>query len=279
MYDSTKILKHFCPFLYPKDSQDVDDLEQWFDSQLGPSVRCLIYYHYFNSPQQEQHLPKLAEILTSYTSNTIEKMLFKFMLTRNSQIKQGMSRAMNINAETAQLAEEQVHSIFAKVSDRLLLGSATEEGKGSGTTCSKQPKKYLCSDDKEQRFTAADLTFSALASPLIMPKELLCFNDGDRNTTPTHLINLSNKLRDTPAGQHVLTMYHRHRFGVRQFPASCATTANQGCDTSPTKIRVVIPKCLPRQQRATKALPWIAMLTVVGTSAAAMGVSSLRAKL
>lgn len=281
LYDSTKILKRFCPFLYPAVvDEEVDDLEQMFDSQLGPAVRCVIYYNYFQSLQPKQHLPKLADILTSYTSNKIEKALFRTMLIHSTQMKQGFLRTMNINAETVEQAEREIHSIFAKVSDRLLL---MEEKNSNSTTCSKQLKQYLCCDrNHEPRFTAADLTFAALASPLIMPKELLSFYDGDRNTTPTHLINLSNKLRQTSAGQHVLTMYHRHRFGVRQLPreASCAaanTTVKKTCDPSPTKIRVVVPKCTPLKQRS--AIPWMLMVTLVGSGVTALGAASLRAKL
>jgi len=285
LHDSTRILKRFCPFLYAEDiGEEVDELEQMFDSQLGPSIRCVVYYHYLQSLQQEQHLPKLADILTSYTSNKIEKALFRTMLIHSSQMKQGFLRAMNINSETAQQAEQQIHSIFAKVSDRLLFGNNMMEEKNSNSdTCSKKLRQYLCCDgNKEPRFTAADLTFAALASPLIMPKELLSFYDGDRNTTPTHLINLSNKLRQTSAGQHVLTMYHRHRFGVRQLPskASCAAanaTSKQTCDPSPTKIRVVVPKCIPLKQRNT--VPWVLMITLVGSAVTAIGASSLRAKL
>jgi hypothetical protein len=247
LYDSTKILKRFCPFLYPADiDEEVDELEQMFDSQLGPAVRCVIYYHFLSSPQPKQHLPKLADILTRHASNKVHKALFRTMLTHSNQMKQGFLRSMNVNSETAKQAEQEIHSIFAKVSDRLLL---MEEKNSDSGTCSKQIKQYLCCDrNNEPRFTAADLAFAALASPLIMPKELFSFYDDDPDTTPAHLINLSNELRQTCAGQHVMTIYHRHRFGVRQLPseASCAaanTVVQHPSDHNPTNTRVVVPKC------------------------------------
>ena len=154
-------------------------------------------------------------------------------------------------------------------------------------------REYLCDDVKQtqQCFTTADLTFAALASPLIMPKELLSFYDGDRLTTPPHLLQLSQKLRDTPAGQHVLTMYHKHRFGFikknyinsSSSSSSSKTKIKKCCGNSPMNIRAVIPKCIAAQHPRTNnaaILPWVVAVIGIGT-VAGVGISSSsrRAKL
>jgi glutathione S-transferase len=65
---------------------------------------------------------------------------------------------------------------------------------------------YLVGD----RFTAADLTFAALAAPALLPPG----HPGMRTTvetTPDRVRALVEELRATPAGRHALQMYTEHR--------------------------------------------------------------------
>jgi len=262
MVDSTQILKQFCPFLYPDNAVPtaVDTMEELFDSKLGPAVRCLVYFHYFAANDNEP----LAKLLTKFTVNPIETMLFhKILQRKDNPIQKGMLKAMNITQENAQLSEQILVDIFDQVSQTL-------ETNGGD---------YLLYSDtitKTPSFTAADLTFAALASPIVMPKELLCFNDRGKSTPP-HLLQLSNTLRNTRAGQHVLTMYHRHRFS---FHANTTTKKIISCciPKSPmSDLRVVIPKCA-----STKRVPWrIASSAAIMLGAVGAGVSmySKRSKL
>ena len=245
LYDSSEILKQFCPFLYPQSCVgEIDELEELFDSKLGPSVRCIIYHEYL----VPQYMPSLAKLATNYSSR-IEAALFTIML--RGGLDKGLKKAMGINDASAKLSEETIKSIFAQVSDKL-----------------SDRREYLC-DEKNRRagFTAADLSFAALASPIIMPKELLSLYD-DHKKMPPRLLSLSKELRDTPAGQHVLTMYHKHRFGVGAMPR-CST---KKCDNSPTSIRVVVPKSIQRNR-----IPWVG-IGVLGIALAA-SVGAVRSKL
>ena len=67
---------------------------------------------------------------------------------------------------------------------------------------------YLVGD----RFTAADLTFAALAAPVLLPPEygwpLPSIDDG-----PIELLELRDRLRSRPAGTFALRLYkhERHR--------------------------------------------------------------------
>lgn len=265
MVDSTQILKHLCPFLYPDNAVPtaVDTMEELFDSKLGPAVRCLVYYHYFAANDDNE---SLAKLLTKFTINPIETMLFQTILQRkNNPIQKGMIQAMNITQENAQLSEQVLIDIFNQVSQTL-------ETNGG---------EYLSSKDATTQtpsFTAADLTFAALASPIIMPKELLCWYDRGPST-PSHLIQLSNTLRNTRAGQHVLTMYHRHRFSFHTHTTTTNKIKSCCIPKSPimSDLRLVIPKCA-----STKHVPWrIASSAAIMLGAVGAGVSmySQRSKL
>ena len=64
--------------------------------------------------------------------------------------------------------------------------------------------------EKSYGFTAADLSFAALASPLIRPPELANFAVPDKELPP-RLLEFADEMRATVAGQHVLKIYAKHR--------------------------------------------------------------------
>jgi glutathione S-transferase len=222
LHDSTKILKQYCPFLYPDCCvKEIDEMEGDLDRRLGPTVRVMIYYSFFQSSDYDN---ALVELMSRNTSK-IESLLMDKML--NQGLKKGLKAVMKINDESAQISEKAIRQVFDEYSDKLSDG-----------------RSYLCDTaQNEAGFTAADLTLAALASPLLMPKELIPIQLQPEKL-PANLVSLRQELRDTLAGQHVLSIYHKHRFGIGSKPFAAGLA--KGCKRSPTSIRMV---CLKQGQR------------------------------
>ena len=100
-----------------------------------------------------------------------------------------MRRGMRIDAASAARSLERVREIFRTVSERI----------GDG-------REYLVGES----FTAADLTFAALAAPLLLPRGY-----GSPLPSlaelPAELLPLIDELRSAPAGNLALRLYRDHR--------------------------------------------------------------------
>jgi glutathione S-transferase len=189
--DSQSILMKFCPFLYPQEfMKDIVHLETYFGSHLGATIRTIIYYHTL----QPEYYNVLKDILTTQTS-IIESSLWGILLKKGPLAK-GMLRAMKINKDSVEASLVAVRKTFDLVTTKL-----------NENNCKIGSKKYLIGN----RFTAADLAFCALASPIIAPPELRAFSPFDRQRMPPALVSLQDELRNTPAGQYVLEIYKNHR--------------------------------------------------------------------
>lgn len=192
--DSTTILKTLCSALYPIEFIDeITSVEQYLDARLGPTVRCFLY----NELLRPQYYPSVANLCTSNTS-LIESIVFKQMI--GSGLADGMRKAMTINDDTALLSLEEIRNVFDIVSDMLSDG-----------------REYLIDSRKRMHqsvgFTAADLTFAALAGAIIMPPELKLLQLEEKDL-PLKLIEVRDELRLTPAGKYCLFIYRKHRFSV-----------------------------------------------------------------
>jgi glutathione S-transferase len=100
-----------------------------------------------------------------------------------------IDRHLEITPETADESINEVRAIFDGVAERLSDG-----------------RPYLCGE----RFTAADLTFSALSAPVVMPPgygvEL-----PPPEALPPAAAEVVHELRAHPAGQHALAMFRNER--------------------------------------------------------------------
>jgi len=216
LFDSTKILKHFCSFLYrreePSLSQQIETLEDFLDQNLGAPVRCLVYHANFSIPKYH---PSIIKAVTLHTS-IIETILFQKLFPK--PLMYGMKKAMNIDDDTAKASADAVTSIFHDISQRL--------DKDGG-------QEYILGT--QAGFTAVDLTFASLTAPLLLPKELAAFYSEEG---PPSLSKLREDLLQTSAGRHAIRTYHNHRFGVGVQP-------RPNVDMPP---RIVIPKSLGRNR-------------------------------
>lgn len=168
--------------LYPsglEQAAEVRTLEDDFNTGLGPLGRCWMY----------QQLRRRRDLAISYGcagvpawERTTLKLAYPLMIAIVAHI-------LDVTPATAADAEVQVRMTFDEVGKRLADG-----------------RPYLCGE----RFTAADLTFAALAAPMLMPA-----NYGvalpSTSELPPHAAKVVRELRAHPAGVHALAMYAQER--------------------------------------------------------------------
>jgi glutathione S-transferase len=168
--------------LYPKDPgerQRVDDLEEQFDEKLGPHTRRVAYHHLL--PHR-----KLVMGTVLFGVSRTERVLFK---TFFPVIRFLMRKGMNITEASADRSLDRIRGVFREVEGHLADGRSHLVG---------------------GRFTAADLTFAAMAAPVLLPR-----NYGSPLPSladlPSALLPLIEEMRSSPAGEFGLKIYRDHR--------------------------------------------------------------------
>jgi glutathione S-transferase len=165
--------------LDPRLRETTEELEELFDTRLGPHTRRLAYYHLL----QDNRL-FLESVLAG-----IEGAEGAFFRLFAPVIKKLMRVGMRIDNEGAERSLAHLQKLFNEVSDLLSSGSG-----------------YLVGDS----FGAADLTFASLAAPVLLPKGY-----GSPlpslDQVPTELLVQIEEFRSSPAGTFALRMYRDHR--------------------------------------------------------------------
>jgi glutathione S-transferase len=168
--------------LYPADpasAAEVRSLEADFNARLGPHSRRWFY----------QQLRPRRDLSLTYGCNGIPAWERATMRVAYPALMAILARVLDVSAATAVESEAQVRATFAAVGERL-----------------KDGRRYICGE----RFTAADLTFSALAAPVLMPSGY-----GVRLPAPSELPSYAagvvRELRAHPAGVHALAMFDAER--------------------------------------------------------------------
>ena len=185
--DSHDILKYLNEVsedkkLYPENSRLCDrikTLEKLFDEKLGVATRIWGYYYAIQKP------------LTIAIAWGINAPLTEKIKTIISfpKIPQLLKQIYNITPETKDVALKDIKEIFAIVNQELSSG-----------------QQYLVGD----RLSAADITFAALASPILRPPNHPVYSN-DLSKMSDERLSVVRELRSTPAGELVMRMYREHR--------------------------------------------------------------------
>jgi len=168
--------------LFPEDpgpAAEARALERDFDERLGPEGRRWMYYE----------LHGRGDLAREYGCTGVpgwQRRAFPLVYPVAARI---IDRFLDVTPATAARAEEVVRGTFDEVAERLADG-----------------RPYLCGEN----FTAADLTFAALAAAVLMPPEYgVPLPQPD--VLPAGMAAKVEELRSHPAGAHALRMFREER--------------------------------------------------------------------
>lgn len=184
--DSTEILHWVdrqggAPPLFPGDPEVVT-LEGQFDRRLGPATRRLAYHALFTDPAATR-----AFVLS--TGPAWERKVAGALF---GGLRALIQRGLGVTDDGAARSRVVLDEVFAQCGARLADG-----------------RRYLCGD----LFTAADLTFAALALPVLLPDDFRARFLPDMHIPPA-LDDVLARYRDTPAGRWAIALYQRERFAT-----------------------------------------------------------------
>lgn len=189
IHDSTEILQYLDKIvpdesklfpIQPELRQQVEDLENLFDEELGITARLWGYSHTINQPQ-------LIKQAWCRDVPVLEKLLFPFTFPI---VKKVIKTNFKINDNSQGEAYTKIQEILTMVSGLLADG-----------------RKFLVGD----KFTAADLTFAALAAPFLLPQEHPKRRPNIQDLPPKMLAEIE-EFRQTAAGKFGLRLYGTQRF-------------------------------------------------------------------
>jgi glutathione S-transferase len=168
--------------IYPEDPparEEVRNLERDFDQRLGPEGRLWMY----------DELRGRREIAIRYAPTGVPAWERRLLPLLYPLVWRGIDRYLDVTPAAAARAEGTVRASFDRVA----------EGLGDG-------RPFLCGE----AFTAADLTFSALAASVLMPPEYgVPLPQPDE--LPPRTAAVVRELREHPAGAHAMRMFREQR--------------------------------------------------------------------
>jgi glutathione S-transferase len=164
---------------HPDEAAEVRALERDFDERLGPQGRLWMYHR----------LKGRRDLALDYGCTGVPAWERRLMPFLYPLVARGIDRFLDITPETARQSEAEVRDTFDAVDRRLADG-----------------RRYLCGEE----FTAADLTFSALAAAVLMPPGYgVPLPQPD--VLPPPAASVVRELRERPAGAHALAMFREER--------------------------------------------------------------------
>jgi glutathione S-transferase len=168
--------------LYPADpaaTAEIRALERDFDERLGPHGRRWMYYR----------LRDRRDLAIKYGCAGVPAWERRMLPLFYPLVIKGINRFLDITPATARESEAEVRDVFEAVGKRLRDG-----------------RPYICGGD----FTAADLTFSALAAAVLMPPGYGVALP-QPHELPPEAASVVRELREHPAGAHALRMFREER--------------------------------------------------------------------
>ena len=185
--DSTAILVHADALsggdrLYPRDAalrREVEVFVERFDAELGPHARRWAY----------SHLLTQAKLLREVWARGVPRHEAMFVPVIAPLARFLARKAYRVTPEGAQRSLERVRGVFREVDGRLA-----------------NTRRFLVGE----RFTAADLTFAALAAPVLFPVECRATHPA-LEAVPAPMREEVLRLRDTGAGRFALRLFAQER--------------------------------------------------------------------
>ncbi len=168
--------------LFPTDPALAADVQRWedlFDDKLGPATRRWAYGHLL--PDEALVRSLMRRNVPAYQGAAVQVLY--------PGARRLMARGMNINPAACARSLERMRSLFAEVSTALADG-----------------RRYLVGE----RFTAADLTFAALATPVLFPPRHARWL-GSADELPVAMRETVDEFRATRAGAWALRLYAEER--------------------------------------------------------------------
>ena len=186
--DSTAILKYLECYalkespLYPEDAalrQQVEDMEDWFDEQLGIESRRWIYYHYLQHPRAmlqiaSQGIPSIERALGPVCFPLLKAFVSARLQINDAKVEAGLRLSRQIVQEV----------------DALL---------GDG-------RKYLVG----MRFSAADLSLACMLAPFVLPRQYGVALPA-LEEVPVSMQSTIKEFQNTLTGQFVLRLFETER--------------------------------------------------------------------
>ena len=158
---------------------EVEALSRRFDDVLGPHGRRLMYVH----------LLEERELTLSFNNHGVPRWEDRAMRLGWPVVTRFAARELDITPGIERQDEAKVWREFDYAAELLADG-----------------RDYLSGD----RFSAADLTFAALAAPMVVPPEYTVPLP-QPDTLPPGPRHLVERAREHPAGAHALKMFRQHR--------------------------------------------------------------------
>jgi len=183
--DSKDVLDALCDeghsWLYP--SPSVREVERRLGDAFGKSVARIVYHHLFSTDEGCVLLRRIWKVGVSPVERLLCDPLFpsiRWAMLSGLELPDGLPGFVAT-----------VDECFARVSDML------DDG-----------RKYICGTPE---MTAADITFAALAYPLVLPDEKAAVFVSWGDELPEGFRAEVRSRRETPAGQFVLRLYKEER--------------------------------------------------------------------
>lgn len=168
--------------LFPEDpaaAEEVRTLQSEFDTRLGPHGRRWMY----------EGLHGRRDIALAYACTEVPAWQRRSLHVLYPAAARVIDRVLDVTPATAAQSEHEVRAVFDQVAGRL------EDG-----------RPYLC----DERFTAADLTFAALAASVLMPPEY-GVPLPQPEELPKPMARKVEELRQHPAGAFAMAMFRQER--------------------------------------------------------------------
>ena len=177
--ESADIVRWADPTLHANDDEDVSRLCSTFDRALGPATRRVAYDRVLQLPTEQ-----LGEVFSFGLSPWEADLGRTLAFAIAAMIRKGL----RVTPEGVERSRVAIRETFTMVAQRL-----------------KDGRRYLCGD----AFTAADLTFAALAAPVVAP-------DAYARFFPSTVMgaikdDIAGPYRDSVAFAHAQRMYELHR--------------------------------------------------------------------